>query len=61
MQDSSNRPAWTQTLFQGRGGGMDAFKHRIMPGKDDRDKPSMVLKENYDYTASANEVPANKN
>ncbi len=59
MQDSAKRPAWTQTLFQGRGGGMDAFKHKIMPGKDDRGKPSIVLMENYDYEANANNVPAN--
>ncbi len=59
MIESAQRPAWTQTLFQGRGGGLDAFKHRIMQGKNDRGENGIVLMENYDYTANANNVPAN--
>jgi hypothetical protein len=26
--ESSNRPAWTQTLEQGMGSGLDAYKHK---------------------------------
>ena len=33
--DSLNRPAWTQTLEQGCGSGMDAFRHK-QPAKADQ-------------------------
>ena len=32
--ESSNRPAWTQTLEQGCGSGMEAYKHK-QPKKAD--------------------------
>ena len=33
-KESANRPAWTQTLEQGMGSGMEAYKHK-QPHKAD--------------------------
>lgn len=40
-KESSNRPAWTPTLEQGRGSGMEAYKHK-QPDRADGD-----LRRNY--------------
>jgi hypothetical protein len=55
LKASTDRPAWTQTIFQGRGNGLYAFKHKIVCKGQGNET---VLIENYDYTANANAVPA---
>jgi hypothetical protein len=55
LKDSTDRPAWTPTLWQGRGNGLNAFKHRVV--RRGQGNETMFI-ENYDYTASTNAVPA---
>lgn len=30
MKESTDRPAWTTSLFQGMGNGLEAYKHKIV-------------------------------
>lgn len=53
MKESTNRPAWTQTLWQGMGNGFEAFKHRIIHKKNNHET---VLVKDFDWTADANAV-----
>lgn len=52
MKESTDRPAWTQTLWQGMGNGFGAFKHKII--RKINGKSEMI--ENFDWTADANAV-----
>ena len=55
MQESTDRPAWTSTLFQGMGSGLDAYKHRIV--RKNRDEVNII--HDYPWTADADAVKAN--
>ncbi len=55
LKDSTSRPAWTPTVFQGRGNGLNAFKHKIV--RKGQGNETVLLK-NYDWQANANAVPA---
>ena len=52
MKASTDRPAWTTTLFQGIGKGLEAFKHRIVRKSQDE---SMLIRD-YCWTAEADKV-----
>lgn len=53
LKASTDRPAWTPTLWQGRGNGLNAFKHKVVRRGQGNET---VFIENYDYTANANAV-----
>lgn len=53
MQESSDRPAWTSTVWQGMQNGFEAFKHRIVHKTHD----SRIIRD-YDWEAEANKVPS---
>ena len=52
MKESTDRPAWVQTLWQGMGKGLEAYKHRIVR-KNNRET---IFVKNFDWTADANAV-----
>ena len=52
MIESTDRPAWTTTLWQGMGNGFEAFKHKIVRK---RDSSAEIIKD-FDWTADANAV-----
>ncbi len=52
MIESTDRPAWTTTLWQGMGNGLMAFKHKMVRKKDGKS----VLVKDFDWTADANAV-----
>ncbi len=54
MIESTDRPAWTSTLYQGMGNGLEAFKHRIL--QKNRGVVETAFLRNYDWTADANAV-----
>lgn len=54
MRESTDRPAWTSTLYQGMGNGLEAFKHRIL--YKSRDVIETTFLRDYDWTADANAV-----
>ncbi len=56
MKESNDRPAWTSTLFQGMGNGLEAFKHRIV--RRNRDESEIIR--NYPWTAEAEKVRVQK-
>ena len=56
MGASTNRPGWTQTLFQGMGNGLNAFKHKIVHRSGQRGEKETVLLKDFDWTANANSV-----
>ena len=55
LKASTDRPAWTQTLEQGRGSGLHAYKHKLARKGQGNET---VLLRNYDWTANANAVRA---
>lgn len=52
LKASTERPAWTPTIWQGRGNGLNAFKHKIVRKAGNE----TVILRDYDYTANANAV-----
>ncbi len=54
MIESTDRPAWTSTLYQGMGNGLRAFKHRIL--QKSRGVVETAFLRDYDWTAGANAV-----
>ncbi len=54
MKESTDRPAWTSTIWQGMGRGLEAFKHRIVRRKSGE---SEIIRD-YDWQADANNVKA---
>ena len=54
MKDSTDRPAWTTTLFQGMGNGLEASKHRIV-----RKNGETHIIRDYNWTAEADKVRGN--
>ncbi len=50
-QDSTDRLAWTTTLFQGMGNGLEASKHRIVH----KNGETIIIRD-YNWTAEANKV-----
>ncbi len=53
LKASTDRPAWTPTLEQGRGSGLEAYKHKLVHRGHDNEQ---VLVRNYDWTVNANAV-----
>ncbi len=53
LRASTDRPAWTPTLEQGRGNGLNAFKHKLCRRGSGNET---VLVRNYDWAANANAV-----
>ncbi len=51
MKDSTDRPAWTTTLFQGTGNGLEASKHRIV-----RKNGETIIIRDYNWTAEADKI-----
>lgn len=51
MKESTDRPAWAQTIWQGMGNGLAAFKHRIVH----RNNATDIVRD-FDWTADANAV-----
>ncbi len=49
---STNRLAWTSTIEQGMGNGLEAFKHKVSRLSNG----STVIVKNFDWTADANAV-----
>lgn len=54
MKDSTDRPAWTQTLFQGMGNGLESSKHRVVH----KNNETIIIRD-YNWTAEADKVPGN--
>lgn len=54
MKESTDRPAWTPTIKQGRGNGLYAFQHKVIK----RANCSAEILENFDWTADADAVPS---
>ncbi len=52
MQESTDRPAWTSTVWQGMQSGFEAFKHRIVRR---RNNDTEIIR-NYDWEQDANAV-----
>ena len=52
MKESTDRPAWTPTIKQGRGNGLYAFRHKVIK----RVNCSAEVVKNFDWTADANAV-----
>ncbi len=52
MKESTDRPAWTHTIWQGMGNGFEAFKHRVVK----RNNGSAEVIKDFDWTADANAV-----
>ena len=52
MKESTNRPAWAHTVWQGMGNGLNAFRHRTVR----HNNGSTIIIKNFDWTADANAV-----
>ena len=52
MKESTNRPAWTTTIWQGVGSGLNAFKHQIIR----KINGTVEIVKDFDWTADANAV-----
>ncbi len=52
MKESTDRPAWTSTIWQGMGNGFNAFKHKVSRLSNG----SAVIVKDFDWTADANAV-----